>query len=166
MTIEESIKIDPSKFQAIIGTKETAVKTAMQDLSEKMEFEKAADYRDLLQSVRQITQKQKITDLSGDDKDIIAIARDEQSVIVQVFFVRNGKITDKEHFYMKQTEDEETPDILHSFISQYYADCPGIPKELIVSGAYRQIVRLSRFNALLAYPAADICDKLSELIFH
>ncbi len=142
----------------------------MQDLSEKMEFEKAAEYRDLLQSVRQITQKQKITDLSGDDKDIIAIARDEQSVIVQVFFVRNGKITDKEHFYMKQTEDEETPDILHSFISQYYADCPGIPKELIVSAAVTDRELLEEWlksirgaKVAITVPIKGRKEKLAEL---
>ncbi|MBP5383378.1 MAG: excinuclease ABC subunit UvrC [Lachnospiraceae bacterium] len=105
----------------------------MNKASEEMEYEKAAEYRDLLQSLNQVAQKQKITDLSGNDQDIIAIVKDDQSVIVQVFFVRDGKILGREHFYMKHTEGEEIPDILRSFITQYYADCPSIPKELITS---------------------------------
>ncbi len=109
------------------------VREMMEKASEEMEYEKAAEYRDLLQSLEQVAQKQKITDLAGDDRDILAIAGDEQSVIVQVFFIRSGKILGREHFYMKHVEGEEAPEILGSFIAQYYADCPQIPGEIVVS---------------------------------
>lgn len=101
--------------------------------SDEMEFEKAAEYRDLLNAVKQVAQKQKITDFTGDNRDVIAIASDDKSVIVQVFFVRDGKILGREHFYMKHTEDEEYGDILKTFIWQYYGNSPYIPKEILVS---------------------------------
>ena len=104
----------------------------MERYSEEMEFEKAAKVRDLLFSVRQVCQKQKITDTQGEDKDIIALARDNESVIVQVFFVREGKIIGREHFYMKNTEDTTDSEIVKSFIEQFYAGTPFIPKEIIV----------------------------------
>ncbi|MBO4902936.1 MAG: excinuclease ABC subunit UvrC [Lachnospiraceae bacterium] len=105
----------------------------MQEASENMDYEKAAEYRDMLRSIGQVSEKQKITDLSGDDKDIIAIAGNETAMIVQVFFIRDGKILGREHFYMEHTEGEKKEDVLKSFIGQYYASCPGIPGELIVS---------------------------------
>ena len=108
------------------------LKSEMERYSEDMEFEKAAEVRDLLNSVRQICQKQKITDTQGEDKDIIALARDEESVIIQAFFVREGKIIGREHFYMKNTEDTSDNDIVKSFIEQFYAGTPFVPKEIIV----------------------------------
>lgn len=105
----------------------------MQKCAEEMEYEKAAEYRDLLNSVKQVAQKQKITDTSGDDRDVVAIASDDKSVIIQVFFIRGGKILGREHFYMKHTEDEEYGEILKNFIWQYYGNSPLIPKELLLS---------------------------------
>ena len=110
------------------------IKTEMEKYSDEMEFEKAAETRDLLFSVRQVCQKQKITDTQGEDKDIIALARDEDSVIIQAFFVREGKIIGREHFYMKNTEDSSDNEIVKSFIEQFYAGTPFIPKEIIVPG--------------------------------
>ncbi|MBR3642676.1 MAG: excinuclease ABC subunit C, partial [Parasporobacterium sp.] len=109
------------------------LETKMREASDAMDYEKAAGYRDQLESLRAVAQKQKITELNGDDKDIIALVSDEQSVIVQVFFVREGKILGREHFYMKHADDEEDADILRSFITQYYAGRERIPRELIVS---------------------------------
>lgn len=108
------------------------LETQMQDASERLDFERAKEYRDLLFSVRQVAQKQKITDSAGDDKDIIAMAKDEKSVIIQVFFVRDGKIIGREHFYMKNTEETEDAGIVRSFVMQFYAGTPFIPRELIV----------------------------------
>ena len=110
------------------------IKSEMERYSEEMEFEKAAKTRDLLFSIQQVCQKQKITDTQGEDKDIIALARDEDSVIVQAFFVREGKIIGREHFYMKNTEDSSDNDIVKSFIEQFYAGTPFIPKEILVPG--------------------------------
>lgn len=110
------------------------LKSEMERLSEDMEFEEAAKVRDLLFSVRQVCQKQKITDTQGEDKDIIALARDNESVIIQAFFVREGKIIGREHFYMNNTEDTTDNEIVKSFIEQFYSGTPFIPKEIIVPG--------------------------------
>ncbi|MBP5197563.1 MAG: excinuclease ABC subunit UvrC, partial [Lachnospiraceae bacterium] len=97
-----------------------------------MEFEEAAGYRDLIASVKSVAQKQKITDSSGEDKDIVALYRDEDEAVVQVFFVRDGKLIGREHYYMTHVSDVPKPDILQEFIKQFYAGTPFLPKELMV----------------------------------
>ncbi len=104
----------------------------MQKASEEMDYEKAIEYRDLLENVRQIAQKQRITDSHSDDKDVIAMARDKDSVIIQVFYIRGGKIIGREHHYMKNTADSEDQEIIRDFIVQFYAGTPYIPKELLI----------------------------------
>ena len=104
----------------------------MQALSDDMEYEKAAEVRDLISSVRSVAQKQKITDSAGEDKDIIALARNKSETIVQIFFVREGKIIGREHHYMKNAEDETDSRIIEDFITQFYAGTPFIPKEMLI----------------------------------
>ena len=100
--------------------------------AEALEFEEAAVTRDLLESVKAVAQKQKITDTGGEDKDIVAMAREGDSVIIQVFFIRDGKIIGREHYYMKHTEQTEDEEIIRNFVMQFYAGTPYIPKELII----------------------------------
>ena len=104
----------------------------MNEQAEALEFEEAAATRDLIESVRDVAQKQKITDTGGEDKDIIAMAREGDSVIIQVFFIRDGKIIGREHYYMKHTEQTEDEEIIRNFVMQFYAGTPYIPKELII----------------------------------
>ena len=104
----------------------------MQDLSEKLEYEKASEYRDLIVSVRKISEKQKITDTGNENRDVIALARDGESVIIQMFFIRDGKIVGREHYYMKHTEEETTEDILSAFLMQFYMGALFIPKEILL----------------------------------
>jgi excinuclease ABC subunit C len=107
----------------------------MNAASEALDFETAATYRDLINSVKAVTQKQKITDHDGDDKDVIAIARDKQDneAVVQVFFVRDGKLIGREHFYMTHVSSTETDaDVLGDFVKQFYAGTPYIPKEIML----------------------------------
>ncbi|MBQ2803939.1 MAG: excinuclease ABC subunit UvrC, partial [Lachnospiraceae bacterium] len=111
----------------------------LKDLEEKMkaaaeglEFEEAARYRDLYQSVKQVAQKQKITDSNMDDKDIIALYQDETEAVVQVFFVRDGKLIGREHYYMTHVPENNKPQILENFIKQFYAGTPFIPRELML----------------------------------
>ena len=104
----------------------------MLEASEKLEFEEAAKYRDLLSNVRSVSQKQKITDSGLEDKDIIALYKDENDAVVQVFFVRGGKLIGREHYYMMHVADQEKPQILEDFIKQFYAGTPFIPKELML----------------------------------
>ena len=100
--------------------------------SENMEFEEAIRYRDLYNSVKQVSQKQKITDSDMEDKDIIALAKDENDAIVQVFFVRGGKLIGREHFHMTHVSGTPSAQILLDFVKQFYAGTPFIPKELML----------------------------------
>lgn len=100
--------------------------------SEEMEFEKAIEYRELLNSVNKIAQKQKITDSSWEDRDILAVATDKEDAVVQVFFIRGGRLIGRDHFYLKIQQDELKANIIDSFIKQYYAGTPFIPSVLMV----------------------------------
>lgn len=104
----------------------------MKKAAEAMEFEDAAIYRDLLSSVRQVSQKQKITEGVGEDKDILALYQDETEAVVQVFFVRDGKLIGREHYYMTHVPENNKPAILQDFVKQFYAGTPFIPRELML----------------------------------
>lgn len=104
----------------------------MQVASDAMEFEKAIEYRDLLNSVKQIAQKQKITNSDMEDKDIIAMSVDGWDAVVQVFFIRDGRLIGRDHFYLKTYDGEPKSAILGSFIKQFYAGTPYIPRELML----------------------------------
>ena len=104
----------------------------MLDASENLEFEKAIEYRELLASVQKIAQKQKITDTAGDDRDIIAMASESEDAVVQVFFIRGGRLIGRDHFYLKIAENDTKSEILSSFIKQFYAGTPYIPAELML----------------------------------
>ena len=106
------------------------LKQKMMDASEEMDFEKAIEYRELLNSVKQVAQKQKITSQSMEDRDIIAMARDDEDAVVQVFFVRDGKLIGREHFHVSASTAEEDGQILGSFIKQFYAGTPFIPPDI------------------------------------
>ncbi len=102
----------------------------MTEASDAMEFEKAIEYRELLSSVRKVSQKQKITSQSMDDRDIIAMAKDERDAVVQVFFVRDGRLIGREHFHLNISQAEEDSQILNSFVKQFYAGTPFVPHEI------------------------------------
>ena len=104
----------------------------MLDASENLEFEKAIEYRELLASVQKIAQKQKITDTAGDDRDIITMASEGEDAVVQVFFIRGGRLIGRDHFYLKIAENDTKSEILSSFIKQFYAGTPYIPAELML----------------------------------
>lgn len=104
----------------------------MTQAAENMEFEEAARYRDLHASVKSVSQKQKITDSALDDKDIIALYQDETDAVVQVFFVRDGKLIGREHYYMMHVSGRKKDQILEDFVKQFYAGTPFIPRELML----------------------------------
>lgn len=126
--LERALDFLNGNYQSIL--KELEEK--MTEASENMEFEEAIGWRELMQSVRSVAQKQKITDTDGEDKDIIALAKDENDAVVQVFFVRGGKLIGREHFYMTQLSDNTKAGILQSFVKQFYAGTPFIPRELML----------------------------------
>ena len=105
----------------------------MQKFSEEMEFEKAAEYRDLLFSVKKLSEKQKADDATLIDRDIIAFATAGDEAVAQVFFVRDGKMIGREHFYLTGVEEESRSEIMGNFIKQFYSGTPYIPKELLLS---------------------------------
>jgi len=104
----------------------------MQAASAEMDFEKAMEYRDLMDSVRQVSEKQKVSSSDGEDKDIIALAKDDRDAVVQVFFIRDGRLIGREHFYVTINAGDSTQQILTSFLKQYYAGTPFIPKEIML----------------------------------
>ena len=115
-------------YNKILKDLEEKMKRAAQEL----EFEEAARYRDLHASVKSVSQKQKITDSALDDKDIIALYRDETDAVVQVFFVRDGKLIGREHYYMTHVSGIGKEEILEGFVKQFYAGTPFIPRELML----------------------------------
>ena len=126
--IRKALDVLNGKYQAVIDDLEAR----MQQASADMEFERAIEYRDLLTSVRAVAQKQKITDADGEDRDIIALAKDEQDAVVQVFFVRGGKLIGREHYHVTIANEDSEEEILSTFIKQYYAGTPFLPKELML----------------------------------
>ena len=102
----------------------------MEAASKELEFEKAAQYRDLLHSVKQIAGKQKITNTDQVDRDIIAFAREKDEAVVQTFFIRGGKLIGRDHFHLSGVEYEEDEEVMASFLKQFYAGTPLIPKEI------------------------------------
>ena len=106
--------------------------TQMQEASEKMEYEEAARYRDLLMSVKQVAQKQKITADDVNDRDVIACASDGQDAVVQVFFIRQGKLLGREHFHMEADEESSKEEVLGAFVKQFYAGTPYLPGEIFL----------------------------------
>lgn len=115
------------------------LKNKMTQLSENLEFEEAAKVRDLYNSVKSISERQKITAYNEDDKDIIAMASDDKDAVVQVFFMRGGKLIGREHFYMKNVDSTPEEEIILSFIKQFYAGTPFIPSEIFLASAIEDL---------------------------
>ncbi len=142
----------------------------MTQASENLEFEDAIRYRDLYNSVKSVAQKQKITDSNGEDKDILALAKDETDAVVQVFFVRDGKLIGREHFYMTHVEGYDTAQILLDFVKQFYAGTPYIPRELMLQEEIADIEILEKWlssrkgsRVYLRVPKKGAKEKLVEL---
>ena len=108
------------------------LKEKMNQASEVLEFEKASEYRDLLESVLSISQIQKITKTNEEDRDILALASTGEKGVVQVFFVRTGKLIGRDHFFLTGVEYETKGHLMTTFIKQFYSGTPYIPKELIL----------------------------------
>ena len=106
------------------------LKAEMAQAAENMEFERAAELRDLLRSVEHVAQKQKITSEGMEDRDIIALARDEREAVIQVFFVREGRMMGREHHYLHVAVDDDSAEILESFVKQFYSGTPFLPREI------------------------------------
>lgn len=126
--VQEVIRFLNGNFDLILKELQEKMDAASEDL----EFEKAIEYRELLKSVKKVAQKQKITDSSGEDRDVLAVASEEEDAVVQVFFIRGGRLIGRDHFYLRISKDEPHSEVLDSFIKQYYAGTPFIPGELML----------------------------------
>lgn len=126
--VNQALEFLNGRYDGLLKTLEDR----MMQASEAMDFEKAIEYRDLITSVKKVAQKQKITSSSMEDRDIIALAKDDRDAVVQVFFVREGKLIGRDHFHVTIATAENTGQILTSFVKQFYAGTPFLPKELWV----------------------------------
>jgi excinuclease ABC subunit C len=104
----------------------------MLQASEEMAYEKAMEYRDLIRSIHQITEKQKVTSAQMEDKDVIGLARAGNEAVVQVFFIRNGRLIGRDHYYLTGVESESRAGVLTSFVKQFYGESPFVPRELML----------------------------------
>ena len=127
-SIDEVVRFLNGHYDLVLKELEEKMMAA----SDSLEFEKAIEYRELLTSVQKVAQKQKITDTAGDDSDIIAMASEGEDAVVQVFFIRSGRLIGRDHFYLKSAENDTEGEILSSFIKQFYAGTPYIPAELML----------------------------------
>lgn len=142
----------------------------MMQASENMEFEDAIRYRDLYNSVKSVAQKQKITDSDGEDKDIIALAKEDTDAVVQVFFVRDGKLIGREHYYMTHVSGQSKAQILLDFVKQFYAGTPYIPRALVLQEEIEDIEILEKWLSArkgsrvhIQVPKIGTKEKLVEL---
>ena len=126
--IDEAIEFLNGNYAPVLKLLEERMMAA----SEAMEFEQAIEYRELLNSVKKVAQKQKITNSVGEEKDIIALAIDERDAVAQVFFVREGKLIGRDHFYLTVAVSDTRAQVLSSFLKQFYAGTPFVPKELMI----------------------------------
>ena len=164
--IEQALDFLNGNYAPILNNLEQKMTKA----AENLEFEEAARYRDLYNSVKSVAQKQKITDSDGEDKDIIALAKDETDAVVQIFFVRDGKLIGRDHFYMTHVEGCDTAQILLDFVKQFYAGTPYIPRELMIQEEIADIAVLERWlsnrkksRVYIRVPKKGAKEKLVEL---
>lgn len=164
--IEHALEFLNGSYGAILKELEGKMK----DASAKMEFEEAARYRDLYASVKAVAQKQKITDSVGEDRDVLAIAKEDTDAVVQVFFVRDGRLIGREHFYMTRVSGFDKPRILGDFVKQFYAGTPFIPRELMLQYEVEDMALLEEWlgkrkgsRVRLLVPKKGSKEKLVEL---
>ena len=164
--VEQALDFLNGNFDPILNS----LQRKMEEASERLDFEEAIRYRDLYNSVKQVAQKQKITDSDGEDKDIIALARDEDDAVVQVFFVRGGKLIGREHFIMTRTQDCTQAQVLLDFVKQFYAGTPFIPRELMLQHEIEDIPVLEQWlsarkgsRVYIRVPKKGTKEKLVEL---
>ena len=164
--VDKAIKFLEGNYSATL--KELEEK--MQEASAELDFEKAMEYRDLINSINHVAGNQKITSHQFEDRDIIAYAEEGNDAVVQVFFVRNGKLIGREHFYLTTVPGDTGKDILTSFIKQYYIGTPFIPRELLVQEEVEEPELLSQllsrnqnYTVRIVNPKKGSKEKLVEL---
>lgn len=166
LQIEGALSFLNGNYNAILKDLEMKMQVA----AENLEFEEAAKYRDLYNSVKSVAQKQKINESVGEDKDIIAMSKDDTDAVVQVFFIRDGKLIGREHFYMTKVSGVPKEEILGDFVKQFYAGTPFIPKELMLQYEIEDVELIEKWlsqrrglRVYLRVPKKGTKEKLLEL---
>ena len=126
--IEEIIELLEGKTEKIIKDLETK----MEEASKKLEFEKAAELRDRKQAIERVSAKQKVSNISENNIDVIGLYKSELEVCIEIFFVRGSKMIGREHYFFNELKDMENKEILSGFIKQYYMDNPNIPNKIML----------------------------------
>lgn len=164
--IDNAIEFLDGKYTGITK-KLTAL---MKEASERLDFEEAATYRDMLESVKFISQKQKITNSDLQDKDIVAAAVEGTDAVVQVFFIRQGKLIGREHYHMEVSGEEQRSDVINDFVKQFYVGTPYIPSTIMLQESVRDEELISRWlsertghSVKLVVPKRGEKEKLVEL---
>ena len=136
----------------------------MLDASERMEYEEAATWRDLKNSVSQIAQKQKITSSDGEDKDVIAVKMDGSDAVAQVFFIRQGRLIGRDHFFLRIAPHDSQNIVISSFMKQFYSGTPFIPREIMIPCEIEDQSVLEEWQKVhIKVPKKGTREKLVEL---
>ncbi len=120
------------------GKKELVIKELqkeMQTAAADLQFERAAKIRDRIESIEKTIEKQKLASADGDDEDVIGLAQKDDEACVQVLMLRDGKLTEREHYFLTGTQDATASDILTAFLEQYYLESSFVPKTVILQDA-------------------------------
>ena len=143
----------------------------MNDCAEKLEYEEAARFRDLIQSVKQVAQKQKITADDETDRDVVACASDGTDAVVQIFYIRSGKLLGRDHFHMSVAEGDTRSDIISGFLKQYYGGTPYIPNVVMLQEEIEDAQIISEWlgsmkkrKVSVVTPKKGTKEKLVELV--
>ena len=126
--IDEIIDLLDGKTEKVIKELEKEMKKA----SEKLDFEQAAYLRDRIQAIERVSEKQKVSNISENNIDVIGIAKSELEICIEIFFVRGSKMIGREHYFYNDLKDMEDSEILSGFIKQYYLDNPNIPNKIMI----------------------------------
>lgn len=126
--IDEIIDLLEGKTDKIIKELENK----MEEASKKFEYEKAAELRDRIQALVRVSEKQKVSNISENNIDVIGIAKSEIEICIEIFFVRESKMIGREHYFYNDLKDMEDKEILSGFIKQYYLDNPNIPNKIMI----------------------------------
>ena len=164
--IAQVIDFLSGKYDDVIKMLEEKMNRASEDL----EFEKAIEYRELLSSVKHIAQKQKITNTDAEDRDVIAMANDDTDAVVQVFFVRDGKVIGRDHFHVRVGAEDNKISILTNFVKQFYSGTPFIPKEIMLQETIEDMAVVEEWlsgkkgrKVFLRVPLKGMKERLVEL---
>lgn len=126
--IDEIIDLLDGKIDKLVKELEKE----MNEASQNLEFEKAAYLRDKIQAIERVSEKQKVSNISENNIDVIGIARSEIEICIEIFFVRGSKMIGREHYFYNDLNDMDDKEILSGFIKQYYLDNPNIPNKIMI----------------------------------